>query len=215
MQPEPKRIVPVILVVVVGLITWAYFTQRSAATSRLFTYSGTIEATQVHLASELGGSVKRVAVKQGNPVQAGQVMVELYSAAHTSLSSISNEKITSPIDGVVLEVLVEPGEVANPGATLAVVSDLDKLTLTVYVPEDRYGVIILGQDYPVTVDSFPGETFNGRVSYISDQAEFTPRNVQTTDSRKATVFAIKLDLDPSGGRLKPGMPADVNFSGGE
>ena len=215
MHVEPKRILPVILVVVIGLITWAFFTQRSAATSRVLTYSGTIEATQVHLASEMGGSVKRVAIKQGGPVQSGQVLVELYSAANTALTSISNEKITSPIDGVVLEVLVEPGEVANPGATLAVVSDLDKLTLTVYVPEDRYGQIILGQDYPVTVDSFPDETFNGRVAYISDQAEFTPRNVQTTDSRKATVFAIKLELDPSSGRLKSGMPADVNFQGGQ
>ena len=215
MHPEPKRIVPVILVVIIGLVTWAFFTQRSAATSRAFTYSGTIEATQVHLASETGGSVKRVAVKQGATVHVGQALVELYSAAHTALSSISNEKITSPIEGVVLEMLVEPGEVANPGATLAVVSNLDKLTLTVYVPEDRYGQIILGQDYPVTVDSFPNETFYGRVSYISDQAEFTPRNVQTTDSRKATVFAIKLELDPSSGRLKPGMPADVNFQDGQ
>jgi HlyD family secretion protein len=159
--------------------------------------------------------VKKVNVKQGSQVQAGQNLVELYSAAHTAQARSSNEKITSPIAGVVLEVLVEAGEVATPGATLVVVSNLEELTLTVYVPEDRYGVIMLGQDYPVTADSFPGEAFNGRVAYISDQAEFTPRNVQTTDSRKATVFAIKLDLDPSGGRLKPGMPADVNFQGGQ
>ena len=215
MHVEPKRIVPVILVVVIGLIAWAFFTQRSSATSRVLTYSGTVEATQIHLASEMGGSVKKVYVKQGSPVQAGQNLVELYSAAHTAQASSSNEKITSPIDGVVLEVLVEPGEVATPGATLVVVSNLEELTLTVYVPEDRYGLIMLGQDYPVTADSFPGEAFNGRVTYVSDQAEFTPRNVQTADSRKATVFAIKLDLDPSGGRLKPGMPADVNFQGGQ
>jgi HlyD family secretion protein len=94
---------------------------------------------------------------------------------------------------------------------LITVSNLNELTLTVYVPEDRYGQIYLGQVYPVTVDSFPNETFNGTVAHISDQAEFTPRNVQTTNSRKATVFSIRLDLEPSGGALKPGMPADVHF----
>jgi multidrug resistance efflux pump len=140
--------------------------------------------------------------------------MDLYSGAKSNQVTSSNEKIVSPINGVVLEVLFQPGETATPGANLVVVSNLDELTLTVYVPEDRYGVIMLGQVYPVTVDSFPGQSFNGTVAYISDQAEFTPRNVQTTDSRKATVFAIKLDLDPTGGLLKPGMPADVHFQAG-
>ena len=91
------------------------------------------------------------------------------------------------------------------------IADLNDLQLTVYVPEDRYGLINLGQVYPISVDSFPNQTFAGTVSYISDQAEFTPRNVQTTENRKTTVFAIRLDLPPSDGKLKPGMPADVQF----
>jgi len=62
------------------------------------------------------------------------------------------------------------------------------------------------------VDSFPDQTFIGTVSHIADKAEFTPRNVQTTDSRKNTVFAIELTLEPSDGMLKPGMPVDVDFS---
>ena len=137
--------------------------------------------------------------------------MDLYAGAKSSQASSTNEKIVSPIDGAVLEVLFQPGETATAGANVVVVSNLDELTLTVYVPEDRYGVILLDQVYPVTVDSFPGQSFSGRVAYISDHAEFTPRNVQTTDSRKATVFAIKLDLEPTGGLLKPGMPADVHF----
>jgi HlyD family secretion protein len=95
---------------------------------------------------------------------------------------------------------------------LITISDLNALTLTVYVAEDRYGQIMLGQTCQVMVDSFPGRTFLGTVSHIADQAEFTPRNVQTTESRKNTVFAIKLTLEPSAGLLKPGMPADVDFS---
>jgi multidrug resistance efflux pump len=214
MHLDPRRIFPVFLIVILGLAAGAYYVEQNAAGSRSFTYSGTIEATLIHLSSSVGGTVENVYVKEGNPVKAGGVLMDLYSGAKSSQVTSSNEKIVSPINGVVLEVLFQPGETATPGANLVVVSNLDELTLTIYVPEDRYGVIMLGQVYPVTADSFPGQSFNGTVAYISDQAEFTPRNVQTTDSRKTTVFAIKLDLDPTGGLLKPGMPADVHFQAG-
>jgi multidrug efflux pump subunit AcrA (membrane-fusion protein) len=88
---------------------------------------------------------------------------------------------------------------------------LDDLTITVYVPEDRIGQVLLGEKAKVNVDSFPGEAFGATVTYISDQAEFTPRNVETVSGRKNTVFAVKLKLDDASGRLKPGMPADITF----
>jgi HlyD family secretion protein len=81
----------------------------------------------------------------------------------------------------------------------------------VYVPEDRYGQIYLGQPYPVTVDSFPTVVFEGTVTHIADQAEFTPRNVQTVEGRKNTVFAIHLAITNTTLDLKPGMWADVNL----
>jgi len=171
--------------------------------------SGSIEATEVKIASEFGGRVEEVYVSEGQRVTANDVVlsVKLNNATRSS----SRERVLALIDGVVLYRSVEPGEVAAPGAPLITVGDLDHMTLTVYVPEDRYGQIMLGESYPVTVDSFPSEVFTGTVSHIADRAEFTPRNVQTTDSRRTTVFAIKLDLAPSEGKLKPGMPADVNF----
>ena len=215
MHLDPRRIFPVFLVIILALAGGAYYIQQNLAGSRSLTYSGTIEATLIHLSSSVGGMVKNVYVQEGNSVQAGDVLMDLYTGAKSSQAASTNEKIVSPLDGKVLEVLFQPGETAPPGANLVVVSNLDALTLTVYVPEDRYGVIVLGQVYPLTVDSFPGQSFNGTVAFISDQAEFTPRNVQTTDSRKATVFAIKLDLDPTGGLLKPGMPADVHFQAGK
>jgi multidrug resistance efflux pump len=119
--------------------------------------------------------------------------------------------LAAPADGVVLQRAIEPGEVASPAAVLMVLGRLDELTITVYVPEDRYGVIQLGQAAEVSVDSFPGQVFAAAVTHIADQAEFTPRNVQTADGRKTTVFAVKLTLANPGGRLKPGMPADVVF----
>lgn len=119
--------------------------------------------------------------------------------------------ITSPADGLILSRAIEPGEVVQPGATLLTLGNLDSLNLTVYVPEDRYGQIRLGQAVQVKVDSFPGETFAAKVVRIADQAEFTPRNVQTAEGRVTTVFGVKLAVDNVAGKLKPGMPADVTF----
>jgi HlyD family secretion protein len=119
--------------------------------------------------------------------------------------------IRSPIDGIVLGRAVEPGEVALPGATLLSLANLENLTITVYVPEDRYGMVDLGQKGKLATDSFPGQTFDAEVIKIADQAEFTPRNVQTAEGRRTTVFAIKLAVANPEGKLKPGMPADVEF----
>ncbi len=119
--------------------------------------------------------------------------------------------VAAPADGVILSRNVEPGEVVNPGSIVFTLGRLTDLTLTVYVAEDRYGEISLGQSVDVTVDSFSGEIFKASVIEISDKAEFTPRNVQTAEGRKSTVFAIKLGVEDPKGQLKPGMPADVTF----
>jgi HlyD family secretion protein len=123
------------------------------------------------------------------------------------------EKLTiaAPMDGVVLTRNVEPGEFVQPGASALTMADLSELTITVYIPEDRYGQISLGQLAEVKVDSFPDLTFTAKVVFIADQAEYTPRNVQTVEGRSATMFAIKLSVQDPDGRLKPGMPADVTF----
>ncbi len=120
-------------------------------------------------------------------------------------------EIVSPATGVILSRMVQPGEVIAPAGKAMTLGLLDDLTLTVYVPEDRYGEISLGENAQVSVDSFPGETFKGTVIHISDEAEFTPRNVQTAEGRSSTFYAIKLQLDDPSGKLKPGMPADVVF----
>jgi multidrug resistance efflux pump len=111
----------------------------------------------------------------------------------------------------VLSRSVEPGEVALPGAPLLTLARLDRLNITVYVPEDLYGTINLGETAQVSVDSFPGEAFTAEVVHIADQAEFTPRNVQTSEGRRSTVFAVRLAIANPDGQLKPGMPADVTF----
>lgn len=119
----------------------------------------------------------------------------------------------APVAGTVLGRMVEPGEVIGPGAPAMTIGQLSDLRVTVYVPEDRYGEINLGDVAEVQVDSFPEESFEAVVTHIADQAEFTPRNVQTQEERQTTVYAIKLKLKDPEGKLKPGMPADVRFIG--
>ncbi len=123
--------------------------------------------------------------------------------------------LTSPITGTVVRVMVREGEVAAQGAPLVRVADLSDLLLTVYVPERRLGDIWLDQEVEVRVDSFPERSFPGRVVYISDRAEFTPRNVATEEQRESLVFGVDIRLDSHDGMLKPGMPADAWFLGGE
>jgi multidrug efflux pump subunit AcrA (membrane-fusion protein) len=134
--------------------------------------------------------------------------------ANLDLLDAQMKKLTiyAPMDGVVLARNVDPGEFVQPGGAALTMADLNELTITVYVPEDRYGEVRLGQTVYVTVDSFPGETFTATVTYIADQAEFTPRNVQTVQGRSATVYAIKLKVSDPNTKLKLGMPADVVFT---
>jgi len=87
--------------------------------------------------------------------------------------------------------------------------DLDKVTLTVYVPEDRLGQVQIGQQVEVRVDSFPERWFIGSVMAIAHEAEFTPRNVQTQEERVNMVFAVDVDILNPDHALKPGLPADA------
>lgn len=150
------------------------------------------------------------AAESGIDVAEAQIQV-----AEANLDSIEVKLnklvITAPMDAIVMYRSIEPGEVSQPGASLITLARLDDLTITVFIQEDRYGLLSIGDSAKLTVDSYPDIYFSARIVRISDQAEFTPRNVQTAEGRRSTVFAIKLSVDDPSGRLKPGMPADVSF----
>ncbi len=133
--------------------------------------------------------------------------------AQIQLLETQKEKLVThaPLDGVVLTRSIEIGEVIQAGLVAMSVAPLDELTVTVYIPEDRYGKISLGDTAILSVDSFPDKTFEATVIHIADQAEYTPRNVQTKEERQTTVFAIKLSVENVDGMLKPGMPTDLIF----
>lgn len=166
--------------------------------------------------ARLAAAESRLASAKAGPspeqLSLAQTQVESAQRAVDTLEiQLKKMVILAPIAGVVLSSSAEPGEFATPGAALLVIGREDDKTITVYIPEDRYGLLSVGQPAVVSVDSFPGATFNATVVNIADQAEFTPRNVQTVEGRKNTVFAIKLKVDDPQGKLKAGMPADVTF----
>jgi multidrug resistance efflux pump len=119
--------------------------------------------------------------------------------------------LNSPIQGIVVEQILNAGELAAPAATILTVADLSQLSLTVYVPVNRLGEVHLDQEVQISVDSYPEQTFAGRVKRIGDQAEYTPRNVATQEERLNTFYAIEIEVDNRNGRLKSGMPADAAF----
>jgi HlyD family secretion protein len=100
-------------------------------------------------------------------------------------------------------------EMINPGAPIVVLSDLDHIWLRAYLGFPDLGQVVLGQKMRVTTQAVPGRVFEGKVIRVSDQAEFTPKDVQTPDQRMKEVFWVKIGLDNGEGLLKPGMPADV------
>jgi HlyD family secretion protein len=119
--------------------------------------------------------------------------------------------VYAPSAGVVTAKYVQPGEFLLNGVAALRIGQLDHLTITVFLPEDRYGQVKLGEEAAVAVDSFPDLVFSAQITRIADKAEYTPRNVQTEEGRRTTVFAVELAVEDSQGRLKPGMPADVAF----
>ena len=126
-----------------------------------------------------------------------------------SRALLADTVVTSPITGVVLTKNFENGEYINPGSAIATVGDMNDCWVKVYISSTQLGLIKVGQQVSVKVDSFPGRTFPGTIKEISQNAEFTPRQSITQRERANLVFAVKVKVDNAEGILKPGMPADV------
>jgi len=154
---------------------------------------------------------KAVAQAEATLLQAQKAVDQ--ARANLALVETQMEKlqVNAPISGVVLTRSLQPGEVLQAGLPAMTIAQLDELKVTVYISEDRYGQLILGGSAALSVDSFPGETFEAHITRIADKAEYTPRNVQTKEERQTTVYAIELAVKNPDGKLKPGMPVDVEF----
>jgi HlyD family secretion protein len=136
------------------------------------------------------------------------------AAVHTFDATLANMVVKAPFPGIITVRHHEPGEIVTAGAAAVTLLNRAERWVKVYVPETRLGAVRVGQPATITSDTFKGRTYEGRVMYVSSEAEFTPKTVQTREERVKLVYAVKVRVtgDP-GFELKPGMPADVVLAG--
>lgn len=151
-------------------------------------------------------------------VAAARAAVAQAEAALAAANAVlADMRIEAPFPGVVTLRHREPGESVTAGAPVLTLMNPDDRWVRIYVPEDRVGTVRLGEKARIRCDSFPGKDYPGEVTFIASEAEFTPKNVQTSEERVRLVYAVKVRVGGDGaGDLKPGMPADVTLetSGG-
>ncbi len=142
-------------------------------------------------------------------IEAARARLEGAKAAlAASETRLSYTTVTSPLNGIVLSKNVEPGEYVAPGTPVVTIGDLENIWLRAYIDEPDLGKVKLGQRVRIRTDTYPEKRYEGRISFISSQAEFTPKNVQTERERVKLVYRIKVDVPNPTMELKPGMPAD-------
>jgi multidrug resistance efflux pump len=223
---RPARLVLMLaLLLLVGAVAWWLITtQPWVQAPGPLTASGTLEAKEILVGSEVAGRIVDL-TREGNSIEAGGTVARLDdsliqlqmrqadTATYQQLQiQLDRYLLRSPVSGVVTRVPMHVGEVVSPGQTVAAVADLTYLEFTAYVLERDLGQVRVGQRVTVRADPFPGRGFAGVVTSTNQRSEFTPRNVQTQRDRLNLVFGVKVRVANPDGALKPGMPADATFA---
>ena len=216
---------------VLGLIFIAGCAQNHDVFS--LTFSGTLEMTEYSVGSPVPGRLARVFVDEEDDVRKGQIIAQLehfeqaqkdYQRAEALVKSggvsrqeyehtkqaMDDQQAVSPVDGVVLVKVREPGEVVGAGAPIVVVGEQADTWIKVFIPEDLVSRLAAGQKARIFVDGLSRE-LAGHIISIATKAEFTPRNIQTPEERATQTFAVKVKVDDSTTPLRPGVTADVHF----
>ncbi len=177
--------------------------QRDDAEARLV-----VAQAQEASAREALSRLRRLA--RPEEIRAAEARLAQAAAAVDLLGkAIADSTIVSPVAGIVTRRAVEAGELVSPATTVLTVSELDRVHVMLFVTEKELGRVRLGQEADVAIDAAPGRVFKGRVTYISPEAEFTPKNIQTKEDRVKLVFGVKVEIPNPDGALKPGLPADA------
>lgn len=168
----------------------------------------TVATAQRSAASEALSKVRRLA--RPEEIRAAEArLAQAQAAADLLKKTIADCAITAPAGGIVTHKAVEAGELVTPGATVVTLVELDSVYVMIYVTEKDLGRVKLGDAAEVKIDAFPDRAFAGKITYISPEAEFTPKNVQTKEDRVKLVFGVKVEIENREGLLKPGLPADA------
>jgi HlyD family secretion protein len=178
---------------------------RDLAATALKRAEATFKAAEQRYNEAVEGSRKEdITIARANLAEAN---------ANLGLSRIdlSYATLLAPSSGVITVRQAELGEVVAPGTPVVTLADLDHIWLRAYIAETDLGRIHWGQEATITTDTYPGKQYQGRISFISPDAEFTPKSVQTYQERVTLVYRIKIDIDNPNHELKPGMPADAHL----
>ena len=178
---------------------------RDLAATALKRAQATFRAAQQRYSEAVEGSRREdIAIARANLAEANDEL-------GLSRIDLGYTILRAPDAGVITVRQAELGEVVQPGSPVVTVADLDHIWLRAYIAETDLGRIHWGQEAAITTDSYPGRQYHGRISFISPDAEFTPRSVQTYQERVTLVYRIKIDIDNPEHELKPGMPADAHI----
>jgi len=183
-------------------------TQRNKRDTVRAQYQGAlanVNAVQASLDQAQTGNTQPTITAQKAAVD---IVAQSVKVAELALAKLT---IKSPASGQVIYRHVELGQVVNPGTTLATILDPNDLWIKVFIPEGKLNQVKVGGTVLIAVDSYPDKTFQGQIQYVSNQAEFTPKNVQTKEERTTTVYAVKITITKGKDQLKAGMPADVTL----
>jgi HlyD family secretion protein len=185
--------------------------QRDDARARLDAATARQRAAQEHVRSAREALARLEAGTRPEEIQAARARVEAADAQIAVLEkSHRDANVVSPISGIVTQKLVDAGEIVARGTPLVVITDLDHAWANLFVPEPMIPRVALGQAATIFTDA-GGQRLEGKVTFISPRAEFTPRNVQTAEERSKLVYRIKVSVDNREGILKLGMPVDADL----
>jgi multidrug resistance efflux pump len=218
-------LLPILLLTSAVAVGIRWFSATTAAASLIA--SGTIEYDERTLAAESAGRVADLSVDEGTRVTEGSVVGHLVNpvlsvqnrqatsdpaSLQVTEAQLSMLDLVAPSTGIVQKQIAHKGEFVAAGSPVLTVADATNLKLTLYVLEADLGRVSLGQSVSVRTDAFPNQTFNGLVTRIADNAEFTPRNVQTPRDRQNLVFAVTVRIPNANEVLKAGLPVDATFN---
>lgn len=154
-------------------------------------------------------NLKKIAATAQDIAAAKAQVAALEAALAQSTIQLSYAQLRAPFAGIVTNRAVEPGEVVSPGREVMTVADLSTVDLKIFVDETAIGAVKPGQKVDVRIDTFPDKTFAGTVAYVSPEAEFTPKIIQTRKERVKLVYLVKVTIANPNLALKAGMPADA------
>jgi len=182
--------------------------QRDDAATRRDVAAARLQAARERARASTEALARLRAGSRAEEIAAAKARVQTVEAQIATLEkSIKDAELRSPVDGVVTAKLIDAGETIAPRTPVIVVADLDQAWANVYVDEPIVPRLQLGQKLAIVTDA--GQRLEGRITFISPKAEFTPRNVQTSEERSKLVYRIKVTTDNREGVLKPGMPVEV------